>query len=206
MFGSGYVEMLARQMTRDLQALRDGLAPGGSANLRSKGISFGTLTRSGDGSWNTSAVEGLPSSSLKTTGANDPPNLIIRPFHQAGAVISLRQFTNNAMNHHHGIQSVERFGAGVDADGDGFGDETTRADMTAVTIWQATLPVPGRVIPRDPAIEQAVELGEDTFVAVGCADCHVPALPLVDGGWIFSEPNEFNPSGNLRPSDVSMPL
>ena len=46
-------------------------------------------------------------------------DLIIKPFHQKGAVVSLREFTNNAMNHHHGIQSVERFGEGIDADQDG---------------------------------------------------------------------------------------
>ena len=38
------------------------------------------------------------------------------PFHQAGAVVSLRQFTNNAFTHHHGMQSEERFGVGIDED------------------------------------------------------------------------------------------
>ena len=56
--------------------------------------------------------------------------------------------TNNAFNQHHGIQSEERFGIGVDADGDGFVNELTRADVTAVTIFQATLAVPGRMIRR----------------------------------------------------------
>jgi hypothetical protein len=60
-------------------------------------------------------------------------------------VVSLRQFANNAYNHHHGIQTTERFGVGTDADGDGFVNEMTRGDVTAVTIWQATLQVPGRV-------------------------------------------------------------
>ena len=118
MFGSGYIEMLARQMTADLQAIRDGIAPGGSAELVSKGISFGTLARNADGSWDTSATEGFVPPSLASAGPDAPPNLIIRPFHQASAVISLRQFTNNAMNHHHGIQARERFGEG-DHDGDG---------------------------------------------------------------------------------------
>jgi hypothetical protein len=38
-------------------------------------------------------------------------------------VVSLRQFSNNAFNHHHGIQSTERLGAGTDPDGDGFVNE-----------------------------------------------------------------------------------
>jgi len=201
MFGSGYIEMLARQITGDLQSIRDRLRAGQSASLASKGIRFGTLARNVDGSWDTSGVTGLPAPSLATSGPNAPPNLILRPFHQAGAVISLRQFTNNAMNHHHGIQSTERFGVGTDPDGDGFTDEMTRADMTAVTLYQAQLAVPGRVIPRDDEIEQAVRRGERVFLDIGCADCHIPSLPLDNRGWMYSEPNPYNPAGNLRPAD-----
>ncbi len=202
MFGSGYIEMLARQMTKDLQAIRDRIPPGGSAALASKGVSFGTLSRAADGTWNTSAVEGLCVPSLKSAGAADPPNLLIRPFHQAGAVISLRQFTNNAFNHHHGIQPSERFGAGTDPDDDGFADELTRADVTAATVFQATMAVPGRVIPRDRDVEEAVLLGERRFAEIGCSGCHVEQLPLDRWGWIYTEPNPFNPSGNLRPGEA----
>ena len=86
----------------------------------------------------------------------------------------------------------------TDPDGDGFTNELTRADVTAVSIWQATLQVPGRVIPRDPDVERAVLDGERAFERIGCATCHVPRLPLDKQGWIFSEPNPFNPAGNLR--------
>src|SRR5947208_16368290 len=143
-------------MTAQLQANRDTTPIGESRSLFAKGISFGTITRNLDGTWNTSRVSGIPALSLISSGLTDPPSLIIRPFHQAGNVISLRQFTNNAFNHHHGIQSEERFGVGVDADGDGFVNELTRADVTAVTIFQATLAVPGRVISRDPRLRAAV--------------------------------------------------
>ncbi len=132
MFGSGYIEMLARQMTKRLQSLRDGLAPGQQVMLQTKGVSFGTLRRHNDGSWDTSKVEGLPAPSLSLDGSM--PSLLIRPFHQAGAVISLREFTNNALNHHHGMQSTERFGFG-DPDQDGFTAELTRADVTAMSVY-----------------------------------------------------------------------
>ena len=200
MFGAGYIEMLARQMTADLQAIRDGIAPGGSAELVSKGISFGALARAADGSWDTSATEGFAPPSIESDGPEAPPSLIIRPFHQASAVISLRQFTINAMNQHHGIQARERFGEG-DHDGDGFDNNLSIADMTAVSAWQAQLAVPGRVIPRHPVIEDAVANGEQLFMDIGCADCHTPALPLIDQGWVYTEPNPYNPAGNLQPGE-----
>lgn len=199
MFGGGYIEMLARQITADLQATRDLLGPGQSAPLTSKGISYGTLSRLADGTWDVSQVEGLTPMSLASGGPGEPPSLIIRPWHQASAVISLREFTNNAMNHHHGIQASERFGDGQDPDGDGFVDEMSRADVTAASVYQAVLPVPGRVIPRDRDIEDAIVLGQEKFQQVGCTTCHIPALPLTGNGHRYTEPNPYNPAGNLQP-------
>jgi hypothetical protein len=201
MFGSGYIEMLARQITADLQTIRDATVPGTAHVLISKGISFGRIIRRSDGTWDVSQVEGIPAPSLMTSGQT-PPSLIIRPFHQAGNVISLRQFTNNAYNHHHGIQSEERFGAGVDADGDGFVNELTRADVTAVTLFQATLPVPVRVIPADSDVVNAIRTGQKRFEEIGCARCHIPQLALDKKGWIYTEPNPYNPPGNLQPGDA----
>ncbi len=199
MFGSGYLEMLARQMTAELQAIRDSLQLGETRPLISKGISFGELTRRKDGSWDVSAVEGLPRASIVAPTPVARPNLIVRPWHQASNVVSLREFTNTAFNQHHGMQSSERFGAGTDPDGDGFKDELTRADITAVAIYQATMAVPGRVIPNDPEIEKAVLNGEKLFEQIGCSSCHIPKLPLTAKGWIYTEPNPYNPPMNLRP-------
>lgn len=198
MFGAGYLEMLARQMTADLQSIRNTMKHGETRELVSKGIHFGSLTLTRDGRWDYSKVEGLPRLSLLTTTSNDPPSLVIRPWHQAGAVVSIREFTNNAFNQHHGMQATERFGRDQDPDGDGVKNELTRADITAISLWQASLQVPGRVIPNDPAIEDAVLTGEKAFETAGCAKCHVPALPLERPGWVFTEPNPYNPPGNLR--------
>lgn len=219
MNGSGFIEMLARQMTVDLQAQRDATRAGASVALTSKGISFGTLIHNSDDSWNTSKVQGIPAPSL-SSAKGSPPSLIIRPFHQVGNIISVRQFTNNAFNHHHGIQAEERFGLGTDKDGDGFTNELTTADMTAVTLFQVTLNVPGQVIPRDPAVRTAIAAGEKLFSSVGCATCHVPALPLTGSnnpgapgkpGWIFTEPSPYNPTTgpnapNLTPGPTNYPM
>ena len=218
MNGSGFVEMLARQMTADLQAERDATAPGNSTLLMSKGVTFGTLTRNVDGTWNTSQVLGLAAPSLSSKGTT-PPSLIIRPLHQVGNVVSLRQFSNNAFNHHHGMQSEERFGQGVDPDGDGFANELTVADLTAVSMFQATLAVPGRVIANDPTVEHANLMGEAVFNQIGCATCHAtlsltsnnnPGLPG-QPGWIYFEPNPYNPatgpnSPNLQLGPANYPV
>jgi hypothetical protein len=198
MFGAGYLEMLARQMTSDLHTIRDLVKPGEAKGLVSKGISFGEIARRADGSWDTSRVTGLIRQSLLAPTPVDRPSLVIRPWHQSSNAVSLREFSNTAFNHHHGIQSTERFGRDTDPDGDGFTNELTRADVTAVAVWQATMAVPGRVIPNNPVVERAVLRGEAVFSEIGCASCHIPALPLDHRGWIYSEPNPYNLPTNLR--------
>src|SRR5262245_26294760 len=210
MNGSGAIEMLAREMTADLIRLRDAaktwaMRSGQSqtVQLTTKGVSFGQLTANPNGTVDTSRVEGVD------------PDLIIKPFHQKGVVNSLRVFTINAYNHHHGMQAVERFGAGQkdnkgniittnDFDEDGIPDELTVGDITAATIFQAAMNIPGRVIPSDPLRLAAARRGESLFENIGCADCHRPTLLLQSA--LFSEPNPFNPPGNLRPQDVGSPI
>lgn len=202
MFGSGYYEMLARQITADLQSIRNRIGPGQHAGLVSKGISFGVLARNFDGSWNTAGVEGLPPQSLASPDALHPPTLLILPFHQAASTVSLRVFTNDAFNQHHGMQSTERFGIGTDPDGDGVVNELTRADITACTLFQAALPVPSRILPRSAVLRRAAEEGEALFRQSGCASCHIPTLPLDRRGWIYTEPGPYNPAGNLQAGQV----
>ena len=195
MFGSGFIELLAREMTADLHAIRDQamiLAMDTRTSvfipLTSKGVSFGWITVLPDGSLETDRVEGVDT------------DLIVKPFHQKGVTISLREFTNESLNHHHGMQTAERFGDGVDADSDGVVNELTRGDVTALILFQATLPVPGRVLPKSGRARDAVEQGEELFHTVGCAVCHVPELPLNNP--IFTEPSPLNPPGNLQTGDV----
>jgi CxxC motif-containing protein (DUF1111 family) len=197
MFGSGFIEMLSREMSTDLLAIRaDAIAQAQIAgsdvtlSLDSKGVNFGAITAHADGSVDTTAVSGVDA------------DLVIKPFHQKGVVQSLRVFTNNAYNHHHGMQTEERFGTGQDPDGDGHQNELTVGDVTASTIFQATLPAPGQVFPGATGPEHdAVVEGEALFEAIGCATCHVPELTLNDP--VFTEPSPFNPAGNLRPQDVT---
>lgn len=188
MFGAGPIEMLAREMTADLQAQASSL-PDGMHVLTTKGVQFEVRKAGG-------AV-------VASKGVD--PDLIVKPFHQAGAVRSIREFTNNAFNHHHGMQSEERFdlnpakGFDPDYDEDGITRELTIGDITAATIFQAALGTPGQRLPAARNERRAVARGEAAFARIGCAACHVPAMRL--NSRVFSEPNPLNPPGNF--SDTS---
>jgi len=206
MNGSGAIEMLAREMTADLLAIRDAAKTQAKStgadvtkSLDTKGVNFGAILAHPDGSLDISNVQGVDA------------DLIIKPFHQKGVVNSVRVFSVNAFNHHHGMEAVERFGIGQkdsngnvittnDFDEDGVPDELSVGDITAATIFQVALNVPGRVISDEPLRKAAAVRGETTFADLGCSDCHKPALTL--NSRVFSEPNPFNPPGNLRVQDV----
>jgi CxxC motif-containing protein (DUF1111 family) len=88
----------------------------------------------------------------------------------------------------------------VDADGDGVVDELSVGDITALTLYQAALNTPGRVLPAHPARREAAARGEKLFDKAQCTACHVPALVLEQP--VFTEPGPYNPPGNLRATDV----
>ena len=123
-FGIGFVELLAREMTVELQGIVDGATEESKSagvpvtrDLVAKGVSFGRVTARPNGTVDTSEVEGVDD------------DFIIKPIQSKGHIVSLREFVVKAMNSHFGIQAVERFGA--DADGDGVLNELTQGDVTA---------------------------------------------------------------------------
>ena len=195
MFGAGPIEMLAREMSTDLQALREEAAARAreqgdavTVELVTKGVGFGALTIEADGTQDSSRIEGVDH------------DLVIKPFHQAGTKISLRQFSANAMNQHHGMQAEERFDLNPDImdpdfDRDGMQRELTIGDITAITLFQAALATPGRVLPEDAELRDAAIRGEQVFESIGCTGCHIPELPLESR--FFSDPNPFNPANTM---------
>lgn len=191
MFGSGAIDMLGREMTADLRAQAAAL-PDGDHQLVSKGVVFDVAISGGT----VVASEGIDS------------DLIVKPFHQAGVVRSLREFTVNAYNHHHGMQAEERFdlnpekGSDPDFDRDGVKRELTVGDITAATLFQAALGVPGRVMPVGADERRAVDRGERIFMEVGCTSCHVPRMTLRHR--TFVEPYGLNPEGTF--GDDSRPV
>lgn len=198
LFGAGLVELLAREMSADLQAIRrDALALARKTGeeqrktLVSKNIRFGWITAKPDGLLELKEIDGVDT------------DLVIRPFSQKGVMTSLRQFTVNALNHHHGMQAVERFGerwtGETDFDEDSKSDEMTEGDVSALVAWQATLPPPGEMVPASVDWQKAAKQGADVFQNVGCASCHVPSLPL--SSLDFHDPGPLDAAGTLRSSE-----
>ena len=182
MHGSGAIEMLTREMTVDLQSQAAGL-PDGNHTLSTKGVDFD--------------IEVVGGAVVQSDGVDT--DLVVKPFHQAGKVISLREFTDNAMNHHHGMQAEERFdlnpakGFDPDFDNDGVERELTIGDLTAISIFQAQLATPKQVMPKGKQARDMVKHGEKMFDDAGCTSCHRPEMEL--SSTIFVEPNPFNPPG-----------
>jgi len=202
MFGSGFIEMLARQMTVDLQAIRDATVPGTSRRLISRACHSGRLpgTR-----W--TMDDGRRRRHSRTKPGYDRTIESAQLDHPAVPSGWKRDFApsnsaNNAFNHHHGIQTTERFGIDTDADGDGFVNEMTRADVTAVSLYQATLAVPGRVIPNDPEIEDAVLVARSGSHRLAARRATFLRYRSTGTDGCSPKPNPFNPAGNLRPDDV----
>ena len=198
--GAGLLETLAVEMTRDLhrsrdEALEKAYSAGRAAEVRleTKGVDFGRLVARPDGTLDVSGVEGVH------------PDLIVRPFSQKAVSTSLREFTVTSLNVHFGMQATERFGArwtgGDDFDGDGHPDEIKGGDVTALTLFQATLPPPILQTYEDPQARRFRDEGRALFGRIGCETCHVPELPLEST--FFAEPNPYNPAGNLRVAEDS---
>ena len=91
MFGSGLIELIAREMTSELLSIRDTalkqaeLTKGPvTAALNTKGVHFGKLIAWPDGLIDASKIEGVDE------------DLIVKPFSQKGVFTSLREFTINS--------------------------------------------------------------------------------------------------------------
>jgi Di-haem oxidoreductase, putative peroxidase len=199
LFGSGQVEIAAREMTTDLMGQREdarrrALKSGHDVliGLQSKGVNFGTLLVHPDGSFDASGLEGIDY------------GLVVRPFGVKGIAASLREFSIGALNQHHGIQAIERFGwerTGFrDFDLDGVENEFSIGQLTALVAFQASLPPPRQKLSDDHVLRTRELAGGEIFRNIGCADCHIPMLPIAST--VFLEPNPYNRPGAIRPADV----
>jgi hypothetical protein len=201
LFGDGILQLLAQEMTEELQGIRDaaGLAatkaPGTpvSRELTSKGTSFGVITA-------TAQPDGqVQFDTAKVAGAD--PDLVVRPMGWKGDAPMVRNITLGAAAGGMGMIGDEivwkKTGAGKypDVDGDGVGRELSVGDITAMTIYTAAQETPaelGRLAALGyvtaPRADEAgrIEAGRKAFVTIGCAGCHTPEMPLANTR--FEEP------------------
>ena len=163
-----------------------------AADLVSKGVRFGYLTAHCDGIVDLESVDGVDA------------DLIVRPFSRKGVFTSLRQFTINALNIHHGMEASERFGVRWTGTHDfaesGVPDAVTPGDVSALVAFQATLPPPTvkQDLPDD--WRAAAAEGEKQFDSLGCTSCHRATLPLKS--LIFTDPAPYDMAGTLRAGEV----
>ncbi|HEV7522742.1 MAG TPA: thiol oxidoreductase-like protein, partial [Candidatus Angelobacter sp.] len=194
LFGLGLKEMLADEMTSDMRAIRAGAVAeakkSGQAvtrQLLTKGVSFGSITASPDGSVDTTQV----------TGVNT--DLRVRPFFAEGSTISIREFLVGAFRNEMGMQgadpdlvtasaggrvvtpsgmvldgSLDKIEAppitdnGADPDGDGINNELPTSIIDHEEFYLLHY--------FKPAIYQQTEntrRGRKLFDKIGCGSCHV---------------------------------
>lgn len=177
LFGVGYIERLAAEMTAELSAQRQQAIELARKNgqrvtvtLQAKGLDFGILSAE-------------PSGESHYQGTAVQPDLVVRPFMAKGLDPTLRQQNLGALLSHFAIQPSELVGADHDADQDGVTAELSPGQVSALVGYQALLPVPSFV-----AQDALAASGAQRFIDVGCADCHTPLLPLSDPRYFLADP------------------
>ena len=199
LFGLGLKEMLADEITSDLRAIRaTALATAQrtnravTSNLTSKGISYGRITANANGTIDTSQVDGVDA------------DLRVKPFFHHGGTISIREFVVGALNDEMGMQAVDpdlvaaHNGGRIETPAgmilDGSIDQISRPLVTTDSDDEdgdgVANEVPSSVVDHlefyllnyfKPATYQQTHetaKGRDTFISVGCAQCHVPDLTV----------------------------
>ncbi len=169
LFGGGGVELVAKEMTRDLEEILDNLKTekdGVVVALITKGVYFGTATKLPGGK----IVLDLQGLGLIDPKLTVEQQVVVRPFGRKGERFTMRDFDLGAMEFHFGIQPVEDPKVGYDdADHDGVYFELTVPEMTLLDIFSVTNPPPFESSSADTH-------GRDLFKEIGCADCHHPSF------------------------------
>lgn len=222
MFGIGAQQLLAEEMTTDLQALRDAAVETSCStgsretiSLESKGVDFGSIRVSCD-RINYRGLDGVD------------PSLIVKPFEWKGLTATVRDFARGAAHQELGMQAEELVGDD-DADFDGVTNELTVGDITALTVYAAAQPRPVTKLELNQVIDQLTEeiveeqglplsqaeidsinRGEQAFEAANCTACHKSSLIIESP--IFSEPSlhadfrddEFPAGSEVRVPQVAL--
>jgi hypothetical protein len=198
LFGVGLKEMLADEITADLRAIREeaivqARAQGRAVTvtLRSKGINYGRLTASRDGTVDTSHVEGVN------------PDLRVRPLFAEGRDFSTRVLAVNAWRNAMGLiaedpdfaaaAASEKPGRVVTPAGivlDGMLDTFPIPPAPRPELGETGFEIPVSLVdfmefyllhyftPGTYQQTRTTDRGRRIMEAIGCTQCHIPDLPL----------------------------
>lgn len=201
LFGDGILQLLAQEMTEELQALRDDAAKAAKATpgtpvsreLRSKGTHYGSIVA-------TANAGGQVTFDLSRVSGIDP-DLVVRPMGWKGFAPLVRNITLAAAARGMGMfgeEFVWKQPGGdqhPDIDGDGVTRELSVGDITVMTVYTAAQETPTDVerlatlgYVKAPTNEQVarIQAGRAAFDAIGCASCHTPEMRLANTR--FEEP------------------
>ena len=164
LFGAGGAQLVGFEMTAELQLLKATALtnPGTQVSLSAKGVHFGVLVCDSSGDCDFSGVEGVRD------------DLVVRPFGHRGANPTFRAVATGAAIFHLGMESVETVqgaGLGADPDGDGIEDELLLGEISAMSIWAASLRPPVE-LRKNASARRGKQIFEGS--SLGCAGCHIP--------------------------------
>ena len=190
-FGTGYTQQLATEMTYQLQLgkqrarMKAKASPNTeqSVHLVAKKIDFGTFRttynqQTDEFEDDVSGVEGV---------AED---LVIRPFQWKGISSSVRHFARDALDFHFSMQAEEKVGY-RDCDKDGLPragektNEVTIGNVSALTSFVAMTRPPVQQLPEGK--QDLVHKGEKLFGDT-CATCHVTNMRLSEPSVLIANP------------------
>ena len=201
LWGSGWVELIAQEMSAALQTQRDAAISSARSTERpqrvklvAKGVSFGWLSVDITGTPRYDKIEGIDH------------DLIIKPFGWRGVFPTLREFVVVSAHKHFSLQAEEGVKSppqeislgphqGSDPDGDGVTRELTEGQVSALVAFLATLDPPVIHIPQESVFRDPVFVGEAQYISapeftsrwqegsqlfeqIGCSGCHVPTMTV----------------------------
>jgi len=180
-FGAGGVELLANEMTIELNTQLAAAAAGATTNLTAKGVGFGSVTKDAAGNIVTEdhdndpatdevavGISGVFDTRPTVGGAHNDDFLVVAPFGRRGNEKSTRTFDTGALNFHFGM-NIEALNE--DSDGDGVYGEVTTGELSALSIFLATAQTPF----AKPA-KGAARQGKQLLNSMGCTECHIPNM------------------------------